>query len=101
LFSRSAPDYAARALARALQLIEGADGKLDEQALLSILFGMALIFLMVWVVVVQHQPFEPLTFAAAGATFVGGSLGMLTVRSRFSKDNSNVIPDSNSQPSGN
>jgi hypothetical protein len=81
---------------RLLELIEGSDGRLDEQSALSILFGLTLIGLTVYVVVVRHVQFEPLTFAGAAATFLTGSLGMLTVRSHFSRDGQDV-----SQPPGN
>jgi hypothetical protein len=83
---------------RLLELIEGDDGKLDEQAALSIIFGLVLVALTVFVVVVRGVAFDPLTYAGASATFLGGSMGSLTLRSRFAKGNNDAAnPD---QPAG-
>ena len=70
---------------RWLELIEGADGKLDEQSVLSILLGLTLIGLEIFNVVVRGAPFEPLSFAGTCGAFMGGSLGSLTLRSRYSR----------------
>jgi hypothetical protein len=77
---------------RLLELIEGADGKLDEQAALLIIFGLTLAGLTIYKVVWCHAEFVPLEFAYACGAFAGGSLGSLTIRSRFSKDSDNADP---------
>jgi hypothetical protein len=73
---------------RAAELFEGDDGRLDEQAVLSILLGCALVFFEGWVVLVRHEMFDALGFASACTAFLTGSLGMLTVRSRFAQGRS-------------
>ena len=70
---------------RAVELIEGGDGKLDEQSMLSILLGLTLIGLTIYSVVWQHVEFHPLEFAGTCSAFLGGSLGSLTMRSRWGK----------------
>jgi hypothetical protein len=83
---------------RLTELIEGSDGKLDEQSGLSIIFGLTFVGLTIFVVVVRGVPFDPLTFATASAAFLGGSLGSLTVRSRWGRGVNNAgNPDQSSQ----
>jgi|GEM_PF-3243780 hypothetical protein len=82
---------------RLSELIEGDNGKLDEQPALSIIFGLTLVGLTIFVVVVRGVAFDPWAFAGAAATFSTGSCGALTLRSRFQKGKDNAaIPD---QPS--
>jgi hypothetical protein len=77
---------------RLLELIEGADGKLDEQAALLIIFGLTFVGLTIYKVVCCGAPFIPMDFAIACGAFAGGSIGSLTLRSRFSKDSDNADP---------
>lgn len=83
---------------RLLELIEGDDGKLDEQPMLSIFFGVVIGFLMIYAVMAHLVAFNALDFAAAAATFTGGSCGALTLRSRWGKGKNNA--DLGDQPPG-
>jgi hypothetical protein len=80
------------------QLIEGDDGKLDEQAVLSIFLGVTLGGLEIFNVVWRGQAFDPMGFAGACAEFMGASLGALTLRSRFARGVNNAgVPDQPNQ----
>lgn len=83
---------------RLLELVEGDDGKLDEQSMLSIFFGIIVGFLMVYTVMAHLVTFNALEFASAAATFSGGSCGALTLRSRWGKGKNNA--DLGNQPPG-
>jgi hypothetical protein len=67
------------------ELIEGKDGKLDEQALLSIILGLGLLFLQVWAVIAQKQHFDVVSFGEAAAMFTLSSPSGLGLRSMMER----------------
>lgn len=67
------------------ELIEGKDGKLDEQALLSIILGLGLLVLEVWAVTVQKQHFDVVSFGEAAAMFTLGAPTGLGLRAMMER----------------
>jgi len=83
-------------MARWAELIEDGKGKLDEQALLAIVIGLAFVGLEVWTVVVMRQPFHPGDFGDAAALFVVGAPGGLGLRSLLERSRNAGNPDQSS-----
>ncbi len=67
------------------ELIEDAHGKLDEQAVLSIILGLGLLFLQVFTVIFRKQPFDVVAFGEAAAMFTLGSPAGLGLRSMMER----------------
>lgn len=67
------------------ELIEDAHGKLDEQALLSIVLGTGVLGLEIFTVVVRHAPFDVVSFGEGAALFTLGSPAGLGLRSMMER----------------
>lgn len=80
-------------MARWAELIEDDKGKLDEQALLTMIIGLAFVGLEVWTVVGLHQPFHPGDFGDAAALYVVGSPGGLGLRKLLERGRNGGNPD--------
>lgn len=83
-------------MARWAELIEDDKGKLDEQALLTIIIGLAFVGLEVWTVVALRHPFRPGDFGDAAALYVVGSPGGLGLRKLLERGRSAGNPDQSS-----
>ena len=72
---------------RLLELIEGADGKLDEQSVLSIAGVSTFLGLITYSVVVLGKPFDPESFGIGFGAVMAATLGGMAYReSRRTKD---------------
>jgi hypothetical protein len=77
---------------RLLELIEGADGKLDEQSALSIAGVVTFLGLEIYDVAVLHHVFDPQTFGFGFGAVMAATLGGMAYRESKGVRNA-AVPD--------